>query len=474
LFIFCVTIGLTVAVTFYAEPVYMASSQILVKIGRKNVYIPARGQANPIINSSSLEQINSEMELIKSKNLHESIIKALGPIEIFKGLGATEPEIMQDLKKLINRRGKLSIMEEALLSFQKSLRVDGIKNSRIIQVGFKHNDPGIAALVTNKLVDSYLSQRLKVHEDKRSYAFFKEQTEFLKNKIRKGEKELTSYREKYNIISLSEERNLLLGQKSDLLTSFNQTKSQQIETEKRINQLSRQLKATPEKITQGEVVERNPLLINTLESRLVELELEEKELLLKYTDENRLVKGIRNEIRAIREKLIEQESKHEVTRTFGLNLTYQRLKEQLFQNEVELQALNAKIITQTQQFTEYKNRLEEMNKSENKLNELQNELTVDRENYRLYLTKFEENRISSEMDSKKIANIIIIKHAKPPIKPVSPNVILNIAIGFGLAVVSGIGFPFLLESLRDNIERPEDVENFLNVPVLASVAEYKS
>ena len=472
--IFFIVIGLTVYLTFKAEPVYLSSSQVLVKIGRENVYVPTRGDAiNPIVNSSSVEQINSEIELIRSKNVHENVLLAIGPKIIFKDLYEDKPKTLQKIKNYINRRETYTHMEEALLRFQKSLEVEGLKNSRIIQIGFKHNDPQIAARVAQTLVNHYLSERLQVHQGKRSYDFFKGQTELLKSKIRRTENRLKAHKEEHNIVSLTEERNLLLEQKAAQLTSLNETKSQKIETEKRIDQLSKQLKATPKNVPQGEIVERNALLINTLEARLVELELEEKDLLSKYTDESRMVQGIRNEIRTVREKLAEQESKHEVRSEFGLNPTYQRLQDQLFQNQVDLRALNAKTDIQTEQLAEFRLRIEDISKAENRLNELQNELNVNRENYRLYLTKFEESRIDSEMDSKHIANISIIKQAEPPIKPVSPNVPLNIVIGFGLAAAIGLALPFLLETLRDNIERPEDIESYLDAPVLASISEFK-
>ena len=48
-----------------------------------------------------------------------------------------------------------------------------------------------------------------------------------------------------------------------------------------------------------------------------------------------------------------------------------------------------------------------------------------------------------------------------------------IILGFGLAVVGGLALPFLLETVRDSIERPEDIESYLDAPVLASISEFK-
>ena len=39
---------------------------------------------------------------------------------------------------------------------------------------------------------------------------------------------------------------------------------------------------------------------------------------------------------------------------------------------------------------------------------------------RLYLTKFEQSRISNAIDTKKIPNVSLIQPVRPPLKPLSP------------------------------------------------------
>ena len=54
--------------TFLMKPTYEATSQILVKIGRENMYVPAvpTGGNNPVVNFAREEQLNSEIEILKS------------------------------------------------------------------------------------------------------------------------------------------------------------------------------------------------------------------------------------------------------------------------------------------------------------------------------------------------------------------------------------------------------------------------
>ncbi|BDS06709.1 hypothetical protein NT6N_17490 [Oceaniferula spumae] len=65
----------------------------------------------------------------------------------------------------------------------------------------------------------------------------------------------------------------------------------------------------------------------------------------------------------------------------------------------------------------------------------------------------------------------IIVHQVPQIEdtPVSPNVPLNLALGAVVGLIFGVGIAFCLEYLDTSVKSLEDVERFLNVPVLAVI-----
>ncbi len=104
-----------------------------------------------------------------------------------------------------------------------------------------------------------------------------------------------------------------------------------------------------------------------------------------------------------------------------------------------------------------------------KLNQLEQSVDVNRQNYRLYLAKFEESRISDAMDNKKMANVSLMQSAFIPLKPVSPKVLLNIVLAIFLGGFGGLGLAFFTEYLDDSLGKPEHVEKVLQLPVLASI-----
>ncbi|HEA67868.1 MAG TPA: hypothetical protein ENI07_13755 [Desulfobacterales bacterium] len=444
---FFVTVFTVAVGTFVIKPTYEAKTQLLVKMGRENLYVPPSGGNNPIISFNRDDQINSEIELLKSRSLAETVVASLGPGNIYKDLGHSD----------------------AVLRLQKALWVGGIKKSNVISITFKHKDPNMAAQVVNTLAEAYLDKHLAVHKNPVSYNFFEEQSQILKIKLEAAEKELQEFKKQHNVTALGEEQRLLLGQIASLGAELNRTVSRAAETANRVRQIQQQIDKTPEIIPQGEEVDHNPFLISNLEARLVELELKEKRLLTKYTIQSRLVQNVKEEIRLVRNKLAEQESKRYGKSRTGLNTTYQTLNEELYQNQAEQKALIGKKKAQTQQLMVFQAKLEQMNQIEVKLSQLQQAVDVDRQNYRLYLTKFEEARISDVMDTKKIANVSLIEPAFPPLKPVSPKVFLNLVLSIFLGAFGGLGLAFFIEYLDDSLEKPEDVEEALQIPVLVSV-----
>jgi capsular exopolysaccharide synthesis family protein len=78
---------------------------------------------------------------------------------------------------------------------------------------------------------------------------------------------------------------------------------------------------------------------------------------------------------------------------------------------------------------------------------------------------------TGETISRKIPGEMVELHDPPVISnsPVSPNVTLNLVLGAVVGLIFGVGIAFFLEYLDTSVKTLEDVERYLQVPVLAVI-----
>jgi uncharacterized protein involved in exopolysaccharide biosynthesis len=295
----------------------------------------------------------------------------------------------------------------------------------------------------------------------------------LKDKANTSGKELESFKRQHEISDFDGQKNILIRQHTELQFALNQTVTAEMEANNRSDELRKNMQSLPQNIPQGKQDDYNQLLLSNLQSRLVELELSEKNLSNKYTDENRNLMNVREEIRIVRNKLREHENKTYFKSTSGVNPVYQGLQQELIRLEAEKKALSGKREVLGKQIVKFEEKLTDLNRIELQYYQLKQQAESDRRNYDLYLAKLEESRISDAMDAEKISNVSVIQAASIPLKPVSPKPLLNIAMSIVFGLFGGLALAFLSEYMSDRIENADDVERLLELPVLTSIREFK-
>ncbi len=73
-----------------------------------------------------------------------------------------------------------------------------------------------------------------------------------------------------------------------------------------------------------------------------------------------------------------------------------------------------------------------------------------------------------------VDNVNILSEAKlsDDPQPVKPNILLNIVIGLFIGILVGVGIAFLLEFLDTTIKREQDVEEYLELPIIGVISTY--
>jgi len=460
---FFTVIGVTVG-SLLVAPIYRASSQLLVKPGREDVYIPptARTGDSPAVFDPAMGQkVHSEIAILTSPGLVMQLVDSFGVNRLFdfpdrtlKGWLAKQTVLKGTIFETIfnrDQRRKPPPIEEVYKSVEKSLEVSALRRSNVIRVSFDWPDPTIAARVVNTLVNLYLMHHVKVHRDPQTYTVLKGQANKWEEKLRESEKQLEAFKRRHSITSLPEQRTILLQSFSEAESRNKGTENEIQETLEMVRALEAQLSNLDQNVKLQETVNKQSETLTALKTKLVDLELQ----------------GLREEIRRVKEMIAEEEKKEQGVVVSGTSPIRQNLEGNLLRAKAQLKALKAKAENQKLQLVTYQKKLRDLEGYEKQLNALLRDVAINESNYELYLTKFEEAKISEAMDQQKIANVRIIEPAVPPFKPIKPQKRLIVLIGGFLGLFLGAGTVFLLEFIHPVFRTREDIDQFLGLPVLA-------
>ena len=69
-------------------------------------------------------------------------------------------------------------------------------------------------------------------------------------------------------------------------------------------------------------------------------------------------------------------------------------------------------------------------------------------------------------------NVQIIDVAKVPQSPIRPRPMLNVLIAAFLGLMAGLGLVFLIEYMDNTIKTPEDVQRYLDLPILGAIPSF--
>lgn len=213
-------------------PTYTATSKILVKIGREDIYMPSitsEAVVSPLMSIVREEQLNSEVQILTSDNLAEKLVTEMSPDALYPGMFVrhrwyTPKGVMQGMiglyKGLENFFVPLSAnpskQQRALKRFlRKDLHVKGTGDSNVVEVTVRSKIPALAAQVSNRLVDLYLTERSRIHSDSEGQIFEK-QMQDIEQRLEEAQNALQDYREISGLVDVTDERDAMLKRAAEI------------------------------------------------------------------------------------------------------------------------------------------------------------------------------------------------------------------------------------------------------------------
>jgi uncharacterized protein involved in exopolysaccharide biosynthesis len=447
---------------------YEAGMKILVKRERVDPVVSPESNAQLIMQDVSLEDINSEVELLKSRDLLENVVRSCG-------LDRIAEESFMD--RLLRSRAfddtkpaadDMSI-PRAVRALESAIEVEPIAKSKMIEVRYEAPDPKLAAQVLQTLAALYLDKHLAVHRPPGALDFFEQQTEQYHQGLAAAEGQLADFGRNKGVVSIEIEKDIALRKLSDFESQLREARTAEAAVVQRIGSLEAQAAVTPARITTQVKTSDDPLLLQQLKTTLLGLELRRTELLAKFEPGYRSVQEVDAQIAQARETLARAEKSELRDVTSDLDKTRQWLDEELARSRAEQATLRARTAEIARSVASYQERAQRISRMETAHKDLNRAAKTAEDNYLLYLRKQEEARISDALDRKRIVNVAIAEAATVPAIPSGPRWLLSLALGLALAFLSSLGLAFVADYLDPSFRTPDEVESYLGIPVIASL-----
>ena len=437
----CAAAGLAIALLM--KPVYFASSKIVVEKDFASEKAMLFGITPPNM-YSQYDWMQPELETINSYPVAAQVVT----------------ELESALYKPSDHSSEIdstTLLAERILSLRRALKLDNDKNSNVIEIGFEHHDPVVAAKVVEKVLKSYIAYRSQVHEEASSYTFFEKQTNITGEKISELEQRLADFKKSQELVSPQDHQNILVSKLADYEKSLTVVRTKRIGKEAKLSVIEGQLK--DDQFINIPVIEASDSpsrekYIAKLKSDLLELEVEREQLLLVYTPEYEEVIAVEKKIAATRTKISSE-------------------IRQIYDQEMSsVKALAAEEAELNKAIREINHDIKKLAQQEYEYNQLNRGIDDNRDIYSMLVKQKEESRISMSKLEKDV-KVKVISPAVVPAQPDKPNrklIVLGLTM-FGCVVA--ITLSLLMEFFNRTIETPEVLERSTGLTFLGSVREVR-
>ncbi len=325
----------------------------------------------------------------------------------------------------------------------KNLKVESVRETRLLKISFSHTDPAIAAQVSNGIAQNFIDYNFqnKTEHFANASAWLEDSTRKLKARVEEAEQKLANYSRDNNIFSPEGKENLIT---ENLVRLHDQ--AMRAETDRILKQ------SLYEEVKKGRVAQLPEAFADPktteLKKTLNELAVTASQLSVRFGSKHPKLIEIRQQMDTIQQQIDANRSMLEEK----LKADYVRA----FRDENSLKAaLNRAKAEAVRQ-----------NQSAIHFSVLQQEQATAKALYTDFLNK--NSQVSMQL-AEQYNNVRMIEMAESPLLPIGPNRVAMMLIGFVLSLAFGVGLSWLIENLNTKIRTVEDVARATQLPVLAVV-----
>ena len=337
--------------------------------------------------------------------------------------------------------------EAAARRLAKKITVEAAATSDVIDVKYgRMGEPEVPACVLQTLGKLYLEKHLQLQRPLGTSDFFAQETAKYQQALTDAESRLTDFSRTEGVAAPDILRTDMATQVATSEAALYQAKQAIAADEKRIENVTQQMAATPARSSTTESSVAANLLLENLNATLLAGQIKRSQLLMKYDPNFPLVKEADQEIAETQAAIANAEKAKYVNATTDRDPTYELLREDKAKTEADLASEKATAAALVNSVAGMRAQMVTLDADAVKQSALIREAKADEGNYLLYLGKREQERTSDALDLKRIANVAIAVPAVVPALPAhSPWLVMF--LGLIAAVVMAVAAAYVAEYL---------------------------
>jgi capsular exopolysaccharide synthesis family protein len=351
---------------------------------------------------------------------------------------------------LLDREGQLKRMssEKAQQTAQAPVVLSRLKvtrppNTYLLLISYRSPDPGLAANAANAIANSYLAHTydIRIRSSASLSTFMEKQLDELKAKMEKSGVALTQFEKDLDVINPEEKTNILSARLLQLNTEYTAAQGERVSKEVAWNAMKSGSLEAAQVSSQGVALAQLNETLNQARQRFA---------LVKST-----YGSTHPEYRKAASELAEVERQFESTRS---NIAERIAVE--YREALNREQMLQKTVAETR--AEW----DRINSRSFEYQQLKREAEADKTLYDELIRKIREADINAGFQNN---NIRIADVARPPLRPVFPNVKLNLLLAFLFSTLLAVGATLLQDTFDTTLRDPKEASRFLGVDVIGTM-----
>jgi uncharacterized protein involved in exopolysaccharide biosynthesis len=440
-------------------PSYTSRMSILVNRERLEPLVTPESTAQMQIPSTPIteEEINSEVELLSSRDVLEKVVIANG---------LDRPADGFDLGSLLHpHQTREDRIARAVKNLAKQIKVTAVTRTNMIDVKYSSPDPQRSYGVLKSLGEFYTQKHASVHRPAGSYEFFVRETQRYHDALEQAEAKLREFSSHGQLAAPDAQEANLAQQVAMSIGSMHSAEQSLAADQERMRDDRQQMSKTPQRLSTVQTSAVADKLLDQLNETLLELQTKRTGLLTRYDPSYPLVQDIDQQIAQTNTSIAAAEKARYNSESTDVDPTFEALREDRSKTQADRAAQSATLIATRRSIKNMQAQLVDLDRQSITRQDLVREVKADEQNYLTYLAKREQERTSDALDITRIGNVAI---AVPPVIPVLPvfgwPVIVFAAIG--LATIASIGSAYAADYFDSSFRTPAQLTEGLGIPLV--------